>query len=48
MGTLTALTDLMSTMAVFPRLALQLISDVTMETASTKSGSVMGTMIAEI
>lgn len=37
-----------STLAVFLRPAHRLISSVTMETASTKRGSVMGTMIAGI
>lgn len=46
MATQTASMDLMSTMAVPPRPALHLISSVTMETASTESGSVMGIMTA--
>lgn len=48
MATQTASMDLMSTMAVSPKPALHLISCVTMETASTESGSVMGIMTAGI
>lgn len=48
MGTQTASMDLMSTMAVCSRPALHLISIVTMETASTESGSATGTMTAGI
>lgn len=44
----TASMDLMSTMAVCSRPALHPIFFVPMETASTKSGSVMGTMTAGI
>lgn len=46
MGTQTVSTAQMSTTVVFLRPAPHLISSVTMETASTMRGSVMGTMIA--
>lgn len=48
MGTKTASWDLMSIMAVPLGPALHLTSYVTMETASTEIGSVMGTMTAGI
>lgn len=48
MVTQTASLVLMSTMAVAPGPAFHLISSVTMETAFTEGGSVMGTMTAWI